>query len=134
MPDKRNGMHFTDSCHDIMKNICQSYQILVMSQINSKPTKNKSLLSELVMNNCLNMKPCGGVHYINLKKELLKHAVQPVSFLNIINDLCVLTQSVEDKVSCNVFSFLTCLLQPWSVCVEVVDPNAGGRYSLRHLI
>lgn len=33
-----------------------------------------------------------------------------------------------------VFDFLTCLLQPWSVCVEVVDPNAGGRHSLGHLI
>lgn len=27
----------------------------------------------------------------------------------------------------------TCLLQPWSVCVEVVDPNTGSRYSLGHL-
>ena len=33
-----------------------------------------------------------------------------------------------------VSDFLTCLLQPWSVCVEVVDPNAGGRYSSGHLI
>lgn len=39
-----------------------------------------------------------------------------------------------DRISLIVFSFLTCLLQPWSVCMEVVDPNAGGRHSLRHLI
>lgn len=28
---------------------------------------------------------------------------------------------------------LTCLLQPWSVGVQVLDPNAGGRSSLAHL-
>lgn len=34
-------------------------------------------------------------------------------------------------VSCCVC--LTCLLQPWSVCVEVVDPNTDSRDSLGHL-
>lgn len=55
--------------------------------------------------------------------------------MTFINHPWVLTHNVKDKVCvCHVFGFLTCLLQPWSVCVEVVDPNAGGRYSLGHLI
>lgn len=39
----------------------------------------------------------------------------------------------EHKVAHIVCSLLTCLLQPWSVCVEVVDPDAGGRHSLGDL-
>lgn len=63
-----------------------------------------------------------------------KSASETVKKPNFPNDLGVPTVSVEDTASFVVFSLLTCLLQPWSVCVEVVDPNAGGRHSPGHLV